>query len=67
MIYYKDFGTGKRRWTHGKPDRVERGGLMNCMGLVCKNKASEIWIPEYLLEPMGREILNSLQRKELTP
>jgi hypothetical protein len=61
MIYYKDIVTGKRRWTYGTPCRVERGGFADCDGLVCRNKESEIWIPHYLLEADGKEILKRMK------
>ena len=61
-IYYKDFATLARRWTYGKTVRVRRDGPMDVEGLVCRNLRSELWIPEYLLEPEGRQIMAKLKK-----
>ena len=61
-IYYKDFATLARRWTYGKPVRVRRDAPMDVEGLVCRNLRSELWIPEYLLEPEGRQIMAKLKK-----
>jgi len=62
-IYYRDFMTMARRWTYGKPVRVRRDGPMDVEGLVCRNLRSELWIPEYLLEPKGRQIMAKLKEQ----
>lgn len=63
MLYYRDFATGKLRRTFGKPVGVRRDGPLNAWGLVVQNRASELFIPEYLLEGAGRAWFNDLKRK----
>ena len=65
-LYYKDFVTGKRRFTQGEPTKAMRGGILQAWGLAVQCKSSTMFIPEYLLEVDGRKILESLkpQQKE---
>ena len=64
-LYYKDFVTGKRHFTQAKPTRAIKSGLMGAWGLHVESKSFAMFIPEYLLEAEGREILTSL-RKEVS-
>ena len=64
MLYYKDFVTGKLRRTFGKPNSIRRDGPMNAWGLVVRNRASELFIPEYLLEGASRAWFNDFKAKQ---
>ena len=61
-IYYRGFTSLARRWTYGKPVGVRQDGPLNVGGLICHNRRSDLWIPEYLLEPEGRQIMAELKR-----
>ena len=63
-IYYKDIITGKRRFTRANPIRATRGGIVGAWGLHVKGKSFEMFIPEYILDAEGREILKSLKEEE---
>ena len=65
MLYYKDFVTGKIRRTFAKPVAVRRDGPLNAWGLVLRNRASELFIPEYLLYGASRAWFNNLKQDEL--
>jgi hypothetical protein len=60
-IYYKDFVTGKRRWTAGKPVGITQGGIMNAKHLIVARKSDELFIPEYLLE--DKSLITQWERK----
>lgn len=64
-LYYKDFVTGKRRFTRAEPVKAMRGGVLQAWGLVVQSKSFVMLIPEYLLEAEGREILTSLRKERL--
>ena len=60
-LYYKDFVTGKRRFTRAKPTRAVKSGLIGAWGLHVQSKSFVMFIPEYLLEAEGKEILKTLR------
>ena len=64
MLYYKDFVTGKRRRTPGRPVGIRRDGPMNAWGLIVQNRVSELFIPEYLLDGASRAWFNDFKAKE---
>ena len=55
--YFKDFDTGKIRYTKGKFAGWQRGGIINIWGAVFMRDASMLFIPHYLLT---RETLANL-------
>jgi len=59
-IYYKDFITGKRKWTAGKFICWDRGGILNAYGAIVKRQCSILFIPYYLLEKETKSKLPSL-------
>ena len=61
-LYYKDIVAGKRRYTRAKPIRATQGGPLNVWGLYVVSKSFEMFIPEYLLEADGRELLEEMKR-----
>lgn len=64
-LYYKDFVTGKKRFTRGKPIEAMKGGPLQAWGLVVRTRSTTMFIPGYLLEPEGKEILEEAKiRKE---
>ena len=58
-IYYKDIVTGNTHYTKGKPVGIIKGGPVNCRYLVISRKASELYIPEYLL--IDRSIMETVE------
>lgn len=55
MIRYKDFETGRKRFTRGSPCGVVRDGL-GIERLVVFRKSDELYIPLYCLDVEGRKI-----------
>jgi hypothetical protein len=46
---YKDFSTGKIRWTRGKFSGWQRGGPLNAWYAVFQNPRGAVLVPEYCL------------------
>ena len=66
-VYYKDFVTGKRHFTRARPIKAMRAGICNTWGLVLQSKSFITFIPEYLLEPKGRAILEKKKQTLTLP
>ena len=62
-LYYRDFVTGKRRFTRAIPVKAIQGNIIKSWGLVVQSKSFSMFIPGYLLEAEGREILAKLRRR----
>lgn len=63
-IYYRDFVTGKRRWTAGEFVRWERGRFLTEWVLIVQRPATVLIIPEYLVERESREWLPPIPGQE---
>lgn len=59
-IYYKDFVTGKTRWTNPKQHSVQEIQFMGrtIKAIIAYRKSDEIIIPEHALAPQSRHLLN---------
>jgi len=55
--HYKDFATGRPRWTRGKFERWEQGGPLNAWGAVFFLPCSAIWVPAYCLSKETKAML----------
>lgn len=49
MYRFKDFETGKPRWTKGKFVGWKKGGRFEIWYAIFETRCSVLWIPEYLL------------------
>ena len=67
MLLYRDFVTGKTRRTFARPEQVIKGGPMGFWYLVCRNRASEILIPEHCLIGASITHFNELKRQQQDP
>lgn len=63
-LFYRDFLTGKQKWTRGKPVGVTRGGPLNAWYLIVKRPRSELLIPEYCLIGASQTHFRELKRKK---
>ena len=54
---YRDFVTGKMRWTCGKFVAWTQDGPLHAWGAFFQRRASVLWIPAYLLTPDTRKML----------
>jgi len=64
ILHYRDIVTNRLRYTFGKPVAVRRDGPLNEWGLVCQNRASELWIPRYLLYGASEAWFDQLKRQQ---
>lgn len=64
ILYYKDFETGKLRYTFAKPVKVTRDGPLNEEGLFLQNRRGVVWIPRYLLVGASVAVFNSLKAQQ---
>lgn len=56
-FYFKDFITGKIRYTRGQFVQWQKDGPLNAWGVLFANRASVAWVPEYLLTAESRAAL----------
>lgn len=59
-IYYKDFVTGKTRYTNPKSFQITDIQFLGkpIKAIVAYRKSDELIIPEYALAPQSRHLLN---------
>jgi hypothetical protein len=55
---YKEFASGKMRWTRGRFSGWKRGGPLNVKYAMFQTRRSTLFIPEYCLT---REALNAIR------
>lgn len=55
---YKDFDTGKIRFTRGRFVQWYRGGILNAWYAVFERKSDTLFIPEYCLTPETDRLLS---------
>ena len=59
IIYtYKDFQTGRRRWTRGKFTGWQQGGILNARFAVFQTRRSTLFVPEYCLMPETKQAIS---------
>lgn len=64
MIRYKDFATGKQKFSRGTFDHWERGGPLNAWLAIVTCRASALAIPSYCLTPESRKALPAIPQEE---
>ncbi len=63
MIRYKDFETGRKRFTRGSPCGVVRDGL-RIERLIVSRKSDELHIPLYCLDAEGRNVAEQFRKSK---
>ncbi len=56
---YKDFQTGKKRWTRGRFAGWGQGGPLNVRYAIFQTRRIALLVPEYCLSPETRKALNA--------
>lgn len=64
---YKDFVTGKPKWTTGTFAGWQRMGLLNAPHAIFHNRASTIYVPHYCLTKETQEMLRLFPAEADTP
>lgn len=54
---YKDFLTGKVKWTRGRFAGWTKGGILNATYAVFQRRTDTIYVPAYCLTPETRQAI----------